>query len=733
MFRHHAATRSSCCRLFTQHWLSRFTTLASIVSVAIISQLGPTRTAKAQAAKAESSSRPNILFIMSDDHGYQAMSCYGSRVNKTPNLDRIAKDGMRFDRCFVTNSICGPSRAVILTGKYSHINGFVRNGNTFNGEQQNVAKLLQAAGYQTAVLGKWHLRSAPTGFDYHHILIGQGPYYNPTMRTADGNVSHTGYTTEIITDLALDWLKTKRDAEKPFFMIYQHKAPHRNWQPGPDYLDHYDGQSIPEPETLFDDYEGRGSAAKTQQMTIERHLNPNDLKLTKPRGLTEEQLEKWNAAYQPKNDAFASAKLEGDELVRWKYQRYVKDYLRCVDAVDDNVGRVLDYLDQTGLADNTVVFYTSDQGWYLGEHGWFDKRWMYEESFRTPLLIRWPGKTKAGSVNRDLVMNLDFAETFLDIAGLKTPDDMQGRSLKPILEGKTPDDWRKSVYYRYYEYPGAHSVRQHYGVRNERYKLIYFNNLDEWEFYDLANDPYELKSGYGDPANESVIAEMKIELQRLRDMYKDDDSVANAALKRAKNVKLEQVIQLDLEKQGDELKGKIVDGLKGSAISVDSAPVLTRPTSKELDPSYKPMTIGAWCKPSGENGVIVAHGGESHGYSLYLDKGAPVFAVRASGQLRKTRGRKAVKLNEWNHIAVRLDVEGKVQIIVNGAPMRRARKSGFVIDAPSDGFSIGADSGSFVGEYEADNAFRGLLEDVRVYWGALGDDALADWARRGSK
>ncbi len=678
--------------------------------------------------RAEKDKRPNILFIMSDDHGYQAISCYGSRVNKTPNLDRIAKDGMRFDRCFVTNSICGPSRAVILTGKYSHINGFIRNGNTFNGEQQNVAKLLKASGYQTAVLGKWHLRSAPTGFDYHHVLIGQGPYYNPKMRTADGEVSHTGYTTKVITDLALDWLKTKRDAEKPFFLIYQHKAPHRNWQPGPDYLDHYDGQTIPEPETLFDDYEGRGTPAKTQQMTIERHLNPNDLKLTKPRGLTPEQLEKWNAAYEPKNEAFAKANLQGDDLIRWKYQRYVKDYLRCVDAVDDNVGRVLDYLDETGLSDNTVVFYTSDQGWYLGEHGWFDKRWMYEESFRTPLMIRWPGKTKPGSVNRDLVMNLDFAETFLEIAGLKTPEDMQGRSLAPILAGKTPEDWRKSVYYRYYEFPGAHAVRQHYGVRNSRYKLIYFNNLDEWEFYDLANDPYELKSGYDDLANKSIIAEMKVELQRLRDKYKDDDSVVNSARSRVKNVKLKQVFQLDADEPASDVKGEIVKGLRGSAISVDGAAVLKRATSKQLDPAYKPMTIGGWCKPSSVNGVIVAHGGVSHGYSLYLDDGVPVFAVRTSNQLSKARARKPIELDEWSHVAAILYAEGRVQIVVNGKPMRRARKSAFVTNSPADGLSVGADTGSFVGEYEDENAFSGLLEDVRVYWGVLDEKKLAEWA-----
>lgn len=471
--------------------------------------------------------RPNILFIFTDDHGYQAMSCYGSRVNETPNLDRIAKEGMRFDRCFVTNSICGPSRATILTGKYSHLNGFVRNGNTFNGGQQTVAKLLQKNGYQTAMVGKWHLGSDPTGFDYWHILQGQGPYYNPAMKTPNGIVKHTGYTTDIITDLALDWLKDGRDKEKPFLLMYQHKAPHRNWQPGPDYLTKYDGETIPEPDTLFDDYSGRGTPAKTQKMAVAKDLNANDLKLTKPRGLTPEQLAVWTKAYDPKNEEFKAAKLEGKELVKWKYQRYVKDYLRCVAAVDDNVGRVLDYLDDSGLAKNTVVFYSSDQGWWLGEHGWFDKRWMYEESFRTPLLVRWPGVVKPGSTSNAMCMNLDFAQTFLEIAGAKDSGGMQGASIVPVLKGETPVDWRKSVYYHYYEFPGAHSVRRHYGVRTDRYKLIHFYeaDVDEWELYDLEKDPHEMKSVYGDPSYADVLQDMQQELDRIRKQYADDGNV----------------------------------------------------------------------------------------------------------------------------------------------------------------------------------------------------------------
>jgi len=476
-------------------------------------------------ATAAENNRPNILFIMSDDHAYQALSCYGSRVNKTPNLDRIASGGVRFDNCFVTNSICGPCRAVILTGKYNHLNGFVHNGNRFYGGQQTFPKLLQKAGYQTAVIGKWHLKTEPTGFDHWHVLIGQGPYYNPRMRTPDGEVKHTGYTTNIITDEALDWLKNQRDSEKPFMMMYQHKAPHRNWQPGPKYLNLYDDVTIPEPDTLFDDYSGRGRAAHEQAMTIARHMNDNDLKFTQPRGLTESQLAVWNEAYRPKNEAFRAANLTGDDLVRWKYQRYMKDYLRCIAAVDDNVGRVLDYLDESGLADNTIVIYSSDQGFYLGEHGWYDKRWMYEESLRTPLIMRWPGKIKAGTTNTEMVSNLDFAETFLDIAGVEIPGDMQGRSFKPMLEGKTIPDWRTSFFYHYYEFPGPHAVRRHYGIRTARYKLIRYYNIDEWELFDLDRDPHEMVSVHADPAYANVTTNLKKQLQELRVKYKDDGSV----------------------------------------------------------------------------------------------------------------------------------------------------------------------------------------------------------------
>jgi len=468
--------------------------------------------------------RPNILFIFTDDHASQSISAYGSKINTTPNIDRIAREGVLFRRCYVTNSICGPMRAVIQTGKYSHLNGFLINGNKFDGTQQTFPKLLQKVGYQTAVVGKWHLGThmPPQGYDYSEVLIGQGPYYNPPMLKNGERTKHTGYTTDIITDLALAWLKDSRDPDKPFMLMYQHKAPHRNWQPGPKHLNMYDDVEIPEPETLFDDYSDRGTPAHTQDMTISKTMTPNDLKLVPPRNFTPEQLETWNAAYGPKNKEFEEANLTGKELVRWKYQRYIKDYLRCIASVDDNIGRVLDYLDESGLTKNTVVIYCSDQGFYLGEHGWFDKRWMYEESLKTPFIVKWPGVTKPGSSNDDIVSPLDFAQTFLEIAGAEDPGDMQGHSLVPILKGQTPDDWRTVFYYHYYEFPGAHAVRRHYGVTDGRNKLIRFYepDVDEWEMYDLASDPQELKSVYGKPEFADTQHRMLAELDRLRQELK---------------------------------------------------------------------------------------------------------------------------------------------------------------------------------------------------------------------
>ena len=670
--------------------------------------------------------RPNILFIFSDDHAYQAISAYGSQVNKTPNLDRIANEGMRFDRCFVTNSICGPSRAVVLTGKYSHLNGFVRNGNTFNGNQQTASKLLQAAGYQTAVIGKWHLRSTPVGFDYYHVLQGQGPYYNPAMKTPRGIVNHVGYTTDIITDETLKWLKEERDSDKPFFLMYQHKAPHRNWQPGPKHLNKYDDVTISEPATLFDDYKGRTSAARNQEMTVKEHLTEYDLKIAPPRGLTEEQTKVWNEAYAKKNEEFKNLNLEGDDLIRWKYQRYVKDYIRCIDSVDENVGRVLDYLEESGLDENTIVIYTSDQGWYLGDHGWYDKRWMYEESFRTPLMVKWPGVVKPGSVSMDMSMNLDFAETFLDIAGADIPDDMQGLSLVEVLQGKRPSNWRKSVYYHYYEFPGAHSVAKHYGVRTDRYKLIHFYENEEWELFDLQKDPNELNSVYDDPAYQEIKKDMEAELAKLQEQYGDDGTVINFDLMRTKKVKTQLVQQFDFGK--GNYNGTILDD-EGKAIELDgSQPAFSAPSSEQNDPSYKPMLVGGWIKPTTKRGVIIAQGGVSQGYALLLANGQLLYVVRQEGQIRQLRGPQ-IPIDKWTHVAVRVDAEGNGELLVNGEATDAPKKVQFVGARPADGLSVGADSGSFVGNYQNPNFFKGRLRDVRVYWGKVSADVITDWTK----
>ena len=469
--------------------------------------------------RAAAATRPNIVFIMADDHAWQAISAYGSNRNVTPNIDRIASEGMRFDRAFVTNSICAPSRAVILSGLHSHLNGVLHNGNTFDPESMTFAKLLTGAEYSTAMIGKWHLKEDPRGFDHFEVLIGQGPYYNPTMIRDGERVKHEGYTTDIITDLAIDWLRSGRNPDEPFLLMCQHKAPHRNWQPGPDHINDYDGVTIPEPPTLFDDWADNASPARVQEMTVANHLSEHDLKLAPQRGFTDDQQAVWDEAYTGKNEEFRAAGLTGDDLVRWQYQRYAKDYLRCVQSVDDNVGRLLAELEAQGLADNTIVVYTSDQGWYLGEHGWYDKRWAYEESMRTPLLVRWPGHVEAGSVNTDLVQNLDFAPTFLDAAGVEVPGIMQGESMVPILDGDTPADWRESVYYHYYEHPGVHNVAKHEAVRTKTHKLISFYETDEWELYDLVADPDEITNIYGQPGTEELTERLKAELQYLRAKY----------------------------------------------------------------------------------------------------------------------------------------------------------------------------------------------------------------------
>lgn len=493
-----------------------------------------------EAARAANAARPNILFIFSDDHAYQAIGAYADprKLNETPNIDRLAREGMLFARCIVPNSICGPSRATVLTGKYSHANGFYNNTNSrFDGAQTTFPKLLQAAGYQTAIVGKWHLVSDPTGFDYWEILPGQGVYYNPPMIRNGQRVKHEGYVTDVVTERSLDWLKG-RDRSKPFLLMCQHKAPHREWEPNLKYLGHDRDRKYPEPATLFDDYAARGKAENEQDMTIAKTMTDKDLKLVPPPQLTPEQLTAWNAYYEPRNAAFRKANLQGADLVRWKYNRYMHDYLGCIASVDESVGRLLKFLDDEGLAENTIVVYSADQGFYLGEHGWFDKRWIFEESLRTPLVVRWPGITRPGSVNRDLVSNLDFAETFLEAAGLPVPAEMQGASLVPLLKGQTPATWRQTLYYHYYEFPGPHNVARHYGVVDERYKLVRFYEpqFDYWELFDLKTDPQELRSVYDRPEYAAIRRQLETELARLRKDLKvpDPDPPETAIKPRAK-------------------------------------------------------------------------------------------------------------------------------------------------------------------------------------------------------
>ena len=479
-------------------------------------------------AAAAPAARPNILFIMTDDHAAHALSAYGSRVNRTPQLDRLAREGMLFLNAFVTNSICTPSRAAILTGKYSHLNG-VTVFNRFDGSQQTVAKLLQKAGYHTGMIGKWHLGSDPTGFDHWEILPGQGAYNDPLLYTATGEKKYPGYVTGVLTDLALEFLE-KRPRDKPFFLMWHHKAPHRPWVPDEKYRREFATRTIPEPRTLWDDYRTRTDALHENQQRVAKDLTRRDLKLPPPPALEGAELNAW-LGVKPEEVVISQGgqetRLTGDALARWKYQRYMQDYLACVQSVDDGVGRVLDFLKSSGLESDTLVVYTSDQGFYLGDHGLFDKRFMYEESLRTPLLVRWPAAVKPGSKNPLFALNIDFAPTFLELAGLPESSEMQGRSLVPLLRGRKPAGWRESIYYRYYHDPGDHNTRAHYGVRTERHKLIYFWKKDQWELYDLQKDPNELDNLYGRPGQERLTAQLKAELQRLKRELKDDDQLAN--------------------------------------------------------------------------------------------------------------------------------------------------------------------------------------------------------------
>lgn len=504
--------------------------------------------------KNKPSKKPNIIFIMSDDHAYQAISAYGSKLIETPNIDRIANEGMLFTNACVTNSVCAPSRATILTGKHCHINGKIGNYFAFDTTQVTFPQIFQKNGYKTAMFGKLHFGNNPKGVDESMILPGQGYYLNPDFINTQGDtITIKGYITDIITDLSIDWLK-KEGQEKPFMMMYLHKAPHRPWWPRADKFEEFTKKTFPEPVSLFDDYKNRGSAAKTAEMNLLNHMmyshdskiypetlekmdgvNPQVKEYKKEKGFvsrfgraTEEQKAEYKPALDSINEFFYNnwPTMTEEEKMRWKYQRYMQDYLGTVSSVDDNVGRLLDYLEESGLAENTIIVYTSDQGFFLGEHGWFDKRFIYNESFKTPLMIKWPGVVKPGSVEHEMVQNLDFAQTLLSAAGIEPPADMQGESIVPLLKNEKENWTREAVYYHYYEYPAVHMVKRHYGIVSKEYKLAHFYyDIDEWELYDRINDPYEMNNVYNDPNYSQVVVKLKEELKDLRKYYKDSEEL----------------------------------------------------------------------------------------------------------------------------------------------------------------------------------------------------------------
>ena len=491
--------------------------------------------------ESETPKKMNVIYIMSDDHSYQTISAYDQRYIHTPNIDRIGNEGVRFTNSFVANSISGPSRACMLTGKHSHANGFINNSTTFNGDQLTFPKILQQNGYQTAMIGKWHLVSNPQGFDYWEILPGQGDYYNPTFIQMNGEKTQVeGYATNIITDKAIDWIEN-RDENKPFCLLLHHKAPHRTWMPDTCDFKLFADKTFPLPENFYDNYEGRPAAQK-QEMSIDKDMDiVYDLKMADKENeiaggvyakwgrqmynnMNPAQKAAWDAHYDPIIQKFKEDKLSGKALAEWKFQQYMRDYLRVITSVDRNIGRVLDYLEEKGLLENTMVVYTSDQGFYMGEHGWFDKRFMYEESFRTPLLVRLPGGKK-GDVAQ-LIQNIDYAPTILELAGIEKPEEMHGESFLPLLKGEEVPEWRNSLYYHFYEYPAEHAVCRHFGVRTDRYKLIrYYNDIHSWELFDLQEDPSEMNNIYGKPGTEEITKELKAELIRLQEYY--DDPIRN--------------------------------------------------------------------------------------------------------------------------------------------------------------------------------------------------------------
>jgi len=494
--------------------------------------------------KTEENKRPNIVFIMTDDHAAQAISAYGHPVSQlapTPNIDRIAKNGVKFNNNFCTNSICGPSRAVILTGKHSHENGFRMNGEVFDGSQPTLPKFLSEVGYQTALMGKWHLHGTPEGFDDWNILVDQGNYYNPDFIKGEDTTRIEGYATDIITEMGLDWLKNKRSKDKPFMIMVQHKAPHRNWMPALRHINKYDSIEFPLPDSYFSDHEGQVAAKQQLQTIYEDMYEGHDLKMTVKKGsdslrhnpwktdferMTTEQRDAWNKAYRPKNDAFHEADLTGKELAEWKGQRYLRDYLATVAAVDEGVGEILDYLEETGLDENTLIVYTTDQGFYLGEKGFFDKRFMYEESLAMPMLMQLPGEIEAGSEIDALTQNLDFAPTFLDFANADIPEDMQGKSLRGLINNSISDeDFRNAIYYHYYDFPAFHMVKRHYGIRTDRFKLMHFyDDIDVWEMYDLQEDPNEMNNIYNHPDYADVRKQLHSSLDSLQQKYNVTDA-----------------------------------------------------------------------------------------------------------------------------------------------------------------------------------------------------------------
>lgn len=497
--------------------------------------------------------RPNIVFIMSDDHAYQAISAYGHNLNNTPNIDRIANEGAIFNRGFVTNSICAPSRAVMLTGKHSHINGKVDNILPFNWNQDNFAKQLQESGYQTALIGKIHLHGLPQGFHYSNVLPGQGQYYNPDFIENGEKKKYKGYVTSITTDIALEWLDTKREKEKPFLLLYHQKAPHRTWMPEKKYFNLFKDKKFTPPTNYFDDYKGRPAAAK-HEMGIFKDLDiVYDLKMldkekelkTRYRKAFQKQYDRmdslqksaWDAHYNPIIADFKKNPPIGKDLALWKFQRYMEDYLKTIQSVDDGVGQVLDYLEENNLTENTIIIYTSDQGFYLGEHGWFDKRFMYEESFRTPLLMKYPKEIKPGTVVNKMIQNLDFAPTLLDYAEVDIPEDIQGKSFRKLVSGES-SEWRDAIYYTYYEFPGEHHVKRHYGIRTDRYKLIHFYyDTNHWELYDLEKDPSEMNNIYDNEAYIKVKETMHKRLIEMREKYGDSDKLTQKNLDNYLNAK----------------------------------------------------------------------------------------------------------------------------------------------------------------------------------------------------